>query len=227
MVVSSTRMLSADSGSGDGCRSRPRRRPQVGIAPATRRATVGPPGMIGSMNYELYMGEALAEARTALSRGERAHAAVAVMDEAMVARAHERVVETNDPTAHAVIVALREAARRLGTTRLADITIFATVEPCADVRRRDARERCRGPRLRRARPARRRGRAASSSSPSNAAMAVGGSRSSAASVATRPRSCLAASIAGPDRRIAATLSPIVGSSRPALLFSRAERCPSG
>ena len=46
--------------------------------------------MIGPMNYELYMGEALAEARTAISRGERAHAAVAVMDEAMVARGHER-----------------------------------------------------------------------------------------------------------------------------------------
>ena len=89
------------------------------------------PRMIGPMNYELYMGEALAEARTAISRGERAHAAVAVMDEAMVARGHERVVETNDPTAHAVIVALREAARRLGSARLQDITIFATVEPCA------------------------------------------------------------------------------------------------
>ncbi|MBI2763347.1 MAG: nucleoside deaminase [Chloroflexi bacterium] len=83
------------------------------------------------MNYELYMGEALAEARTAISRGERPHAAVAVMDEAMVARGHERVVETSDPTTHAVMVALREAARRLGTARLQDVTIFATVEPCA------------------------------------------------------------------------------------------------
>ncbi len=83
------------------------------------------------MNYELYMGEALAEARTAALRGERPHAAVAVMDEAMVARGHERVVETNDPTAHAVMVALREAARRLGTARLQDVTIFSTVEPCA------------------------------------------------------------------------------------------------
>ncbi len=82
------------------------------------------------MNYELYMGEALAEARAAVARGERPHAAVAVMDEAMVARGHERVIETNDPTAHAVIVALREASRRLGTARLQDVTIFSTVEPC-------------------------------------------------------------------------------------------------
>ncbi|TAJ99365.1 MAG: nucleoside deaminase [Chloroflexota bacterium] len=84
-----------------------------------------------TMNYELYMGEALAEARAAVARGERPHAAVAVLDEAMVARGHDRVVETNDPTAHAVIVALREAARRLNTSRLQGVTIFVTKEPCA------------------------------------------------------------------------------------------------
>jgi len=83
------------------------------------------------MNYELFMGEALAEAQLAASRGERPIAAVAVVDEAMVARAHDRVEESNDPTAHAVIVALREAAKRLGRARLADVTIFATLEPCA------------------------------------------------------------------------------------------------
>ena len=82
------------------------------------------------MNYELFMGEALAEARTALARGERPHAAVAVVDDAMVARGHDRVLETDDPTAHAIVVALREAARKLGRERLGDATIFATVEPC-------------------------------------------------------------------------------------------------
>jgi tRNA(adenine34) deaminase len=83
------------------------------------------------MNYELFMGEALAEARNAAARNERPIAAVAVVDEAMVARAHDRVQESNDPTAHAVVVALREAARKLGTARLADATIFSTLEPCA------------------------------------------------------------------------------------------------
>ena len=83
------------------------------------------------MNYELFMGEALAEARSAMERGERPNAAVAVVDEAMVVRAHDRVQETNDPTAHAVVVALREAARKLGKDRLASATIFATLEPCA------------------------------------------------------------------------------------------------
>ncbi len=87
--------------------------------------------MIAGMNYELFMGEALAEARNALALGERPIAAVAVVDEAMVARAHDRVQESNDPTAHAVVVALREAARKLGKDRLASATIFATLEPCA------------------------------------------------------------------------------------------------
>ena len=83
------------------------------------------------MNYELFMDEALAEARSAMERGERPNAAVAVVGEAMVVRAHDRVQETNDPTAHAVIVVLREAARKLGAARLADATIFTTQEPCA------------------------------------------------------------------------------------------------
>jgi tRNA(adenine34) deaminase len=82
------------------------------------------------MNYELFMGEALEEAKLALTRGERPIAAVAVVDDAMVVRAHDRVQQTNDPTAHAVVVALRETARKLGTVRLADATIFATQEPC-------------------------------------------------------------------------------------------------
>ena len=83
------------------------------------------------MNYELFMDEALAEARSAMERGERPNAAVAVVGEAMVVRAHDRVQENNDPTAHAVIVVLREAARKLGAARLADATIFTTQEPCA------------------------------------------------------------------------------------------------
>ncbi len=77
------------------------------------------------------MGEALAEAQQALASGERPDAAVAVVNDAMVARAHDRVQQTNDPTAHAVIVALREAARKLGATRLGEATIFTTREPCA------------------------------------------------------------------------------------------------
>jgi tRNA(adenine34) deaminase len=83
------------------------------------------------MNYELFMGEALAEAQLAVERGERPIAAVAVVDEAMVVRAGDRVEQADDPTAHAVVVALRETARRLGRERLSDATIFTTEEPCA------------------------------------------------------------------------------------------------
>jgi tRNA(adenine34) deaminase len=82
------------------------------------------------MNYELFMGEALAEAQLALDSGKAPIGAVAVVDDAMVARAHDRVQETDDPTAHAVVVAIREASRKMGRDRLSDATIFVTREPC-------------------------------------------------------------------------------------------------
>jgi tRNA(adenine34) deaminase len=87
--------------------------------------------MIDDVNYELFMGEALAEARAAAGRGRPPVGAIAVMDEAMVARGCNRVDDVDDPTAHPVMTALREAARRLGTTRLSDVTVFTTLEPCA------------------------------------------------------------------------------------------------
>jgi tRNA(adenine34) deaminase len=87
--------------------------------------------MIDAMNYELFMGEALAEARAAAGRGRPAVGAIAVMDEAMVARGCNRVEDADDPSAHPVLTVLREAARKLGTTRLSDLTVFTTLEPCA------------------------------------------------------------------------------------------------
>jgi tRNA(adenine34) deaminase len=82
------------------------------------------------VNYELYMSAAIAEARKGAAAGERADGAVAVLDDAMVAGAHDKVVESGDPTAHAVVNVLREAARRLGQPRLNGMTVFATHEPC-------------------------------------------------------------------------------------------------
>ncbi len=104
---------------------------RFGVRRAGPTVSADPSASIGHVNYELFMGEALAEAQLAASLGERPIAAVAVVDEAMVARAHDRVEQADDPTAHAVVVALREAARKLGRSRLADATIFATLEPCA------------------------------------------------------------------------------------------------
>lgn len=83
------------------------------------------------MNYELYMGAALAEARAAAAAGETADGAVAVLDEAMVARGRSSVATTGDPTAHAVMTVVREAARRLGRSDLSGLIVFAAIEPCA------------------------------------------------------------------------------------------------
>jgi tRNA(adenine34) deaminase len=83
------------------------------------------------VNYELYMGAALAEAREAVRNGETLDGAVAVLDEALVARGHPQVVTSGDPTAHAVMVVLREAARRLGRPDLSGLIVFSAVEPCA------------------------------------------------------------------------------------------------
>ncbi len=106
-----------------------RRRPAPPVARATPRTPTA--GLYDpAMNYELFMGEALAEAQIALDQGKAPIGAVAVVNDAMVARAHDRVRETNDPTAHAVVVALREASRKMGRDRLADATIFVTREPC-------------------------------------------------------------------------------------------------
>lgn len=77
------------------------------------------------------MTAALSEARTSVRRGERPGGAVAVMNEAMVASGQEEVISSGDPTAHAVVVTVREAARRLGTTSLSGVTVFSAIEPCA------------------------------------------------------------------------------------------------
>ena len=82
------------------------------------------------MNYELYMRAALAEAAQAAAVGERADGAVAILDEAMVAHARGAIIETGDPTAHATLTVVREAASRLRRTSLAGMTVFSVVEPC-------------------------------------------------------------------------------------------------
>ena len=70
--------------------------------------------MAAQMRYELFMSHALSEASDAAARGERPDGAVAVQDDAMVASASNQVNRTGDPTAHAVVATIREAAQRLG-----------------------------------------------------------------------------------------------------------------
>ena len=76
------------------------------------------------------MREALAEAARALAAGEVPIGAVAVADGRIVARAFNQPIGTLDPTAHAEILVLREAARGLGNYRLTGVTVYVTVEPC-------------------------------------------------------------------------------------------------
>jgi tRNA(adenine34) deaminase len=82
------------------------------------------------MNYELFMRSALAEARDAVAAGDHADGAVAVMDEAMVARGRDARRSLGDPTAHAVMQVVREASHRLGRRSLAGVSLFCVVEPC-------------------------------------------------------------------------------------------------
>jgi len=79
---------------------------------------------------EELMAEALAEARRGLEAGEVPIGALVVVDGEIVARAHNAPITLADPTAHAEILALREAARKRGNYRLTGATLYATVEPC-------------------------------------------------------------------------------------------------
>jgi len=77
-----------------------------------------------------YMALALDEARAAAAIGEVPIGAVVVCDGAVVARAHNMREVDADPTAHAELLAIREASQRLGRWRLSDCTVYATLEPC-------------------------------------------------------------------------------------------------
>jgi tRNA(adenine34) deaminase len=83
------------------------------------------------MSDELFMEEALRSAQRALEAGEVPVGAIVVHAGRIVGRGYNRNILDNDPTAHAEIVALREAGAALGNHRLGDCTVYVTVEPCA------------------------------------------------------------------------------------------------
>jgi tRNA(adenine34) deaminase len=80
---------------------------------------------------ERWMEAALEEARAARDGGEVPVGAVAVLDGRILGRGRNRTLELQDPTAHAEMIALREAASSLGAWRLIGVTLYATLEPCA------------------------------------------------------------------------------------------------
>jgi tRNA(adenine34) deaminase len=77
------------------------------------------------------MSRAFAEARAAAARGEVPVGAVIVCDGVVIAAAGNRTPEARDPTAHAELLAIREAAAALGSERLTDCDLYVTLEPCA------------------------------------------------------------------------------------------------
>jgi tRNA(adenine34) deaminase len=82
-------------------------------------------------DHERWMRAAIAEAEAAAAHDDVPIGAVIVRDGEVVGRGHNRREADQDPTAHAEILALREAARTLGSWRLDGCTLYVTLEPCA------------------------------------------------------------------------------------------------
>jgi tRNA(adenine34) deaminase len=82
------------------------------------------------VSAEDFMRVALAEARAGLAAGEVPVGAVVVVGDVIVGQAHNAPIGLVDPSAHAEVLALREAARKIGNYRLPDATLFSTLEPC-------------------------------------------------------------------------------------------------
>jgi tRNA(adenine34) deaminase len=82
------------------------------------------------MPNHTFMDQALEEARAAAALGEVPVGCVVVLDGEPIARAGNRTLTDRDPTAHAEVLAIRQAAARLGSGRLVDCDLYVTLEPC-------------------------------------------------------------------------------------------------
>lgn len=82
------------------------------------------------MTDEDYMREALAQARLAWQTGEVPVGAVVVKDDEIVGRGFNQPISSHDPSAHAEIMALRDAAKNIGNYRLVGTSLYVTFEPC-------------------------------------------------------------------------------------------------
>ncbi|MDD5270780.1 MAG: tRNA adenosine(34) deaminase TadA [Candidatus Omnitrophica bacterium] len=81
--------------------------------------------------HEFYMSEALKQACDAFEKDEVPVGAVIVHGGRIIARAHNQIEMLKDPTAHAEMIAITQAAAHLGSERLIDCSLYATVEPCS------------------------------------------------------------------------------------------------
>ena len=82
------------------------------------------------MTHEALMRQALDEAQKAFDEGEIPVGAVIARKGEVIARAHNLREQTGDPTAHAEVLAIRQAAQKLGGRRLNECTLYVTLEPC-------------------------------------------------------------------------------------------------
>ena len=86
--------------------------------------------MVCFMDDELYMKEALREAEIAFAQGEVPVGAVVVLEGEIIGRGHNQKETANDPTAHAEILALRDAGAKRQGWRLSGAVLYVTMEPC-------------------------------------------------------------------------------------------------
>jgi tRNA(adenine34) deaminase len=82
------------------------------------------------MEYDDLMRLALAEAELAVPHGDVPVGALVVVEDEVISSRHNERQLTNDPTAHAEVLAMRDACERLGTWRLDNATLITTLEPC-------------------------------------------------------------------------------------------------
>lgn len=83
-----------------------------------------------AVRHDHFMADALALARAARDAGEVPIGAVVVLSGEVVGRGFNQPISSGDPTAHAEMMAIRDAARRVGNYRLTGATLYVTIEPC-------------------------------------------------------------------------------------------------
>jgi tRNA(adenine34) deaminase len=83
------------------------------------------------MNDEFFMRKALEQAKKSLNRGEVPVGAVVVSEDEILSQAHNESIARNDPTAHAEIMAIRQACQKRRNYRLLDCDLYVTLEPCS------------------------------------------------------------------------------------------------
>jgi tRNA(Arg) A34 adenosine deaminase TadA len=98
--------------------------------PGRPEASTAPGAAAALRPDDAFMRLALAQADAASRRGEVPVGAVVVIDGQVVGEGFNQPIGASDPTAHAEIVAIRDAARRMGNYRLTGATVYVTIEPC-------------------------------------------------------------------------------------------------